>query len=42
MIDRNDLKGKKITLKLDGEGSEWDGLRTLPLSYLDDIDQILI
>jgi hypothetical protein len=42
LIDSNDLKGKHITTKMDIEGAEWPGFRTLPVTYLDYIDQIVM
>ena len=42
IIDSNDLKGRHIIIKIDIEGAEWPGFRTLPISYLDFIDQIIM
>lgn len=42
MIDSNNLKGRHITLKIDAEGAEWVGLRSLPVAYLDYIDQLIV
>lgn len=42
MIESHNLRNKPIILKIDVEGAEWPGLRSLPLEYLDYIDQILI
>lgn len=41
-IDKKNLKGKGIILKIDVDGAEWMGLKTLPISYLDYIDQMVI
>lgn len=42
MIEAYNLVNKPIILKIDVEGAEWPGLRSLPLEYLDNIDQILM
>ena len=41
MIDRNGLKGKPISLKMDIEGAEMVALRYFPTSYLENIDNIV-
>ena len=40
IIDSHNLTTKHIVLKMGLEGVEWQALRTLPISYLDYIDQI--
>lgn len=42
LIDKLNLKEKHISLKIDVEGSEWAGFRTLPFEYLDNIDHIVM
>lgn len=42
MIGSKDLKKKHIIVKMNAEGAEWGALRTLPVRYLESIDQIFI
>ena len=41
-IDRKKLRSQGIILKLDVNGAEWMALKTLPLSYLERIDQMVV
>jgi hypothetical protein len=38
----HNLTDKHITLKIDCEGGEYAGFKTMPLKYLDLIDQIIM
>ena len=42
MIDNRGLTKKHIMIKMDVEGGEYKGFRTLPLEYLEYIDQIFL
>jgi hypothetical protein len=42
MIDSLGLRYKHISVKIDVEGAEWAGLRTLPFEYLEYIDQLIM
>lgn len=42
MIDMYQLQKKQITVKINMGGLEWTGLRSLPITYLKYIDQLVI
>ena len=42
MVDRSNMTGKYIILKIDIEGAEWEGFKTFPIEYLKLVDQLLL
>lgn len=41
MLKTHNLTGKRIILKIDCEGCEYNGLKYVPTSVLDNVDAIL-
>lgn len=42
ILKRHDLLKKRVSIKMQVNGMEWNILKNLPLEYLDFIDQIVI
>ena len=41
IVKRHKLKGKRLALNIDCEGCEYNGLKPVPLSFLDNVDVII-